>query len=40
MPLLASSGVKILEVSVVAVYNFKAQASLHRVLTLNVTVLF
>jgi hypothetical protein len=29
--LLASCGVKILEVSAVAVYNFKAQASLHRV---------
>jgi hypothetical protein len=29
--LLASCGVKILEVSAVAVYNFKAQASLHHV---------
>jgi hypothetical protein len=30
--LLASCGVKILEVSAVVVYNFKAQASLHHVL--------
>jgi hypothetical protein len=29
--LLANCGVKILEVSAVAVYNFKAQASLHHV---------
>jgi hypothetical protein len=29
--LLASCGVKILEVSAVAVYNFKVQASLHHV---------
>jgi hypothetical protein len=29
--LLASCGIKILEVSAVAVYNFKAQASLHHV---------
>jgi hypothetical protein len=29
--LLAGRGVKILEVSAVAVYNFKAQASLHHV---------
>jgi hypothetical protein len=29
--LLASCGIKILEVSAVAVYNFKAQASLHYV---------
>jgi hypothetical protein len=29
--LLASCGVKILEVSAVAVYNFKAQASLHLI---------
>jgi hypothetical protein len=29
--LLASCGVKILEVSAVAIYNFKAQTSLHHV---------